>query len=402
MPIRTTFAGSTGEALAAVIERPPGRPKAWALFAHCFTCSKDLHAARRISQSLAARGYGVLRFDFTGLGESEGDFADTHFSSNVADLVAAVDHLRNEHEAPRLLIGHSLGGAAVLAAAAHAPEAACVVTIGAPFDPAHVRKLIDKAAPDLSERGEAEVVLAGRRFRIKQQFVDDLEAQNQPEKIAALKKALLVLHAPGDTIVGVDNARQIFVAAKHPKSFVSLDNADHLLSRRKDADYVGELVATWAARYLPDSNEAPLPHGAVTVEGGPSGFANSVHAGQHTLLADEPKTIPGGTDTGPSPYELLLAGLGACTSMTLRMYADRKKWPLDGVHVHLSHQKIHAKDCEDCETTEGRIDEIKRTVTIKGDLDEAQRTRLLEIADRCPVHRTLEGEIKIRTSAGTS
>jgi uncharacterized OsmC-like protein/alpha-beta hydrolase superfamily lysophospholipase len=401
MPDRTGFLGATGETLAAVIDRPPGRPKAWALFAHCFTCSKDLHAARRISQSLAARGYGVLRFDFTGLGESEGDFADTHFSSNVADLVAAVGHLRENHEAPRLLIGHSLGGAAVLAAAADVPEAACVVTIGAPFDPAHVRKLIDAAAPDLSETGEAEVVLAGRRFRIKQQFVDDLEAQNQPEKIAALKKALLVLHAPGDRIVGVDNARQIFVAAKHPKSFVSLDDADHLLSRRADADYVGELVATWAARYLPESDDASLPQGEVTVEGGSRGFANRVRAGQHALLADEPKTIPGGTDTGPSPYGLLLAGLGACTSMTLRMYADRKKWPLAGVRVHLSHQKIHAKDCDDCETAEGRVDEIKRTVTLEGDLDETQRKRLLEIADRCPVHRTLEGEIKIRTTAGT-
>lgn len=400
MQLETTFTGAHGAALAARIERPPGAPRAWALFAHCFTCTKDLQAARQISASLAARGYGVLRFDFTGQGESEGEFADTNFSSNVEDLLAAVAFLRAEHEAPRLLIGHSLGGAAVLAAASEVPEAVAVATIGAPFEPAHVRKLLCERAPELAHEDEAEVVLAGRRFRIKRQLIDDLVAQNQPERIAKLGKALLICHAPFDQVVGVDNARQIFAAAKHPKSFVSLDDADHLLTRPADAEYVSEVVAAWAARYLPPVNEEALPHGEVTVEGGSAGYAQRVRLGAHTFWADEPSTYPGGTDTGPSPYELLLAGLGACTSMTLRMYADRKGWPLEGVHVWLDHQKIHAKDCEDCDGASGRLDEIQRVVTVKGPLDAEQRARLLEIADRCPVHRTLLGEIKIRTRAG--
>lgn len=396
---RITFSGSQGAALAARIERPAASPRGWALFAHCFTCSKDLHAARQISASLAEAGFGVVRFDFTGLGESEGDFADTNFSSNVEDLLAAVASMRARGEAPQILVGHSLGGAAVLAAAGQVPEVAGVATIGAPFDPAHVRKLIDAAAPDLSEAGEAHVVLAGRRFRVKRQLLDDLEAQNQPARIAALRKALLVLHAPLDNVVGIDNARQIFVAAKHPKSFVALDGADHLLTRPADARYAGQVIAAWAARYLPEETTEAVPHGPVRVTIGETGFACRVEAGRHSLLADEPRSVPGGTDTGPSPYDYLLAGLGACTAMTLRMYAERKQWPLTGVSVALEHRRVHASDCADCESTTGRVDEIERVITLDGPLDDEQRRRILEIADRCPVHRTLENEIKIRTRA---
>ncbi|MBL4846785.1 MAG: bifunctional alpha/beta hydrolase/OsmC family protein [Planctomycetes bacterium] len=391
-----TFPASSGALLAGRLSLPPGTPRAWALFAHCFTCGKDIAAARRISEALAARGFGVLRFDFTGLGQSEGEFAETTFSSDVADLAAAAAFLRAEHAAPTILIGHSLGGSAVLAAAANLPEIVAVVTIGAPFEPAHVAHLIEKGAPDLREKGEGTIQLGGRPFRIKAKFLEDLEAQNQPERIAALGRALLVLHAPGDEIVGIDEARKIYQAAKHPKSFVSLDDADHLLSRPRDANYAADLIAAWAARYLPES-ETDEPEGTVRVEGGPSGFAQAVQAGPHSLRADEPRRV-GGTDTGPAPYDLLLAGLGACTSMTLRMYADRKGWPLDGVQVRLKHDKIHAKDCEECETKTGRVDRIQREVTILGpDLDAAQRKRLLEIADRCPVHRTLESEIRIET-----
>jgi uncharacterized OsmC-like protein/alpha-beta hydrolase superfamily lysophospholipase len=392
--MRVTFPNSRGDTLAAVVERPLGDALGWALLAHCFTCGKDLRAARRIGASLVAEGFGVLRFDFTGLGESEGEFADTNFSSNVADLAAAVDYLRAEHEAPVLLIGHSLGGAAVIAAAPQVPEVQAVVTLGAPADPAHVRELIDATAPDLSERGEAEVVLAGRRFRIKEQFLADLEQQDQEQSIANLGCALLVLHAPQDSIVGIDNARRIYQAAKHPKSFVSLDGADHLLSRARDADYVGRLVAAWAARYLP---EPPTGVGEeILASTGRRGFATDVAAGPHRLRADEPASV-GGTETGPTPYGYLLAALGSCTSMTLRMYADHKKWPLERATVRLRHTKLHASDCADCESAEGRVDQIERELTLEGPLDEAQRQRLLEIADRCPVHRTLHGEIKVRT-----
>jgi putative redox protein len=402
MPSTTavSFPGAQGQALAGRLVRPANEPRAWALFAHCFTCGKDLRGARRISESLAERGVAVLRFDFTGLGESEGDFADGTFSGDVADLVAAADWLRREHAAPRLLVGHSLGGAAALAAAPQIPETKALATIGAPADPAHVKHLLKDAEADLAAKGEAEVVLAGRRFTLRQGFVDDLTRQRLPEGLADLRRALLVLHAPLDQVVGVDNARRLFQAAKHPKSFVSLDGADHLLSRPADAHYAGDLIAAWASRYVEDAPTAPapVPHGAVEVHGTRARYRTDVRVGPHLLLADEPRKM-GGTDLGPGPYDYLLAGLGACTSMTLRMYADRKGWPLDEVRVRLSHRKVHAKDCEDCESTTGRIEEITRELQLEGDLDAEQRERLVEIADRCPVHRTLEGEIKVRTTA---
>lgn len=396
------FPGSQGGLLAARLELPAGRPAAFALFAHCFTCSKDVFAASRISRDLAERGIAVLRFDFTGLGSSEGDFANTNFSSNVEDIRAAADYLRRDHQAPALLVGHSLGGAAVLAAAAHVPEATAVATINAPCDPAHVQHLFSAATPEIEARGEAQVVLAGRPFLIRRQFLEDIAEQRMREAIAGLGKALLVFHGPRDATVSVENARRIFEAAQHPKSFVSLDEADHLLTRPADAVYVASVLSAWAARYIgaeapaPAATE-PLPPGVVEVaEDGTGRFAQAVAVGSHRLHADEPASF-GGDDTGPSPYEWLVAGLGACTSMTLRLYADRKQWPLERVRVRLKHDKIHAQDCRECETKTGQLDSIEREIELVGPLDETQRQRLLEIANRCPVHRTLHSEVLVRT-----
>jgi putative redox protein len=394
------FAGSQGADLAARLDRPVGRPRAYALFAHCFTCSKDVFAASRISRQLAELGIAVLRFDFTGLGHSDGEFANTNFSSNVGDLVAAADWLRAHHAAPALLIGHSLGGAAVLAAAGDIPESTAVVTIGAPSEPKHLKSLLRADVETIEREGTAEVELAGRTFTITKQFLDDASGQKLRDRIGRMKKALLVIHSVFDEIVGIDHAAEIFTAAKHPKSYLSLDRADHLLTDRADATYVAEVVSAWAGRYLPEAEaEGPLgePGEVVVQESGQGVFTQRVQAGRHALRADEPKSV-GGDDFGPNPYEFLLAGLGACTTMTLRMYARHKKLPLDRVTVRLRHKKIHAKDCEDCETGKGKLDEIEREVLIEGDeLTDAQRTRLLEIADRCPVHRTLHSEIKVRT-----
>ncbi len=396
---KITFTGAGGERLAARLDLPLGKPRAYALFAHCFTCSKDIFAAARVSRGLAERGIAVLRFDFTGLGASEGEFANTDFSSNVDDLVAAADFLRQKFQAPALLVGHSLGGAAVLAAAHRVPEVTAVATIAAPADPVDVARHFAPVRHEIEVRGEAEVILGGRTFRIRKQFLDDIAAQPLAEHIASLRRALLIFHAPRDEVVGIENATRIFQAAKHPKSFISLDDADHLLTRREDAEYVAEVLAAWASRYLPSEPvaETEIAPGEVLVaEAGEGRFAQLIQAGRHRLRADEPKSV-GGDDSGPGPYELLLAGLGACTSMTLRIYAEHKGLPLEHVTVRLRHAKIHARDCEDCETREGRLDLIEREVAITGDLDAAQRQRLLEIADRCPVHRTLTGEVKIRT-----
>lgn len=397
---RIDFPNARGEVLAALLNLPDGEPASFALFAHCFTCGKDNLAAKRIAERLTDAGIAVLRFDFTGLGGSEGDFANTHFSSNVADLIAAADHLRKTHRAPAILIGHSLGGAAVLAAAAGVPDARAVVTINAPCDPGHVTGLLKDHVDAIKAQGEVEVSLAGRPFRIRREFLDDVAEQRLDAVIGNLRKALLVFHAPGDTTVGIENAGHIFTAAKHPKSFVSLDDADHLLSKRGDAHYVATVIAAWAERYLDKPAAAPnatADHGAVTVRETRAGkFQQEIMLGRHRLIADEPVNV-GGLDSGPGPYDLLLAGLGACTSMTLRLYAEHKKLPLERVTVRLTHNKIHAADCEDCETKEGRIDRIERSIAIEGALDADQRQRLLEIADKCPVHRTLESEISIRT-----
>ena len=399
---RFDFPNAQGHQLTGLLESPGGEPAAYALFAHCFTCSKDSRAAKRISDALAERGIAVLRFDFTGLGDSEGDFANTDFSSNVADLVAAADHLRRVRHAPTLLIGHSLGGAAVLAAAGRVPEAAAVVTIAAPSDPGHVTNLFGDQLAQIRASGEGEVVLGGRQFRIRREFLDDVAEQNLLADVAALRKALLVMHSPTDQVVSIDSASRIFLAARHPKSFVSLDDADHLLGRRRDAVYAAEVIAAWAGRYISAAAEQPAaaadePRTVEVAETGVGTFQQSVTLGPHRLLADEP-VAAGGLDTGPSPYDLLLAALGACTSMTLRLYADRKGIALHRVAVSLAHSKIHATDCESCETQTGMVDRIDRVITLEGDLDDAARDRLLEIADRCPVHRTLTSEIEIRTS----
>lgn len=400
---KITFTGSLGDDLAARLDLPAGRPRAFALFAHCFTCSKDLFAAARIAGELAQHGFAVLRFDFTGLGASGGDFANTNFSSNVGDLLSAAAYLKDNHDAPQLLIGHSLGGAAVLAAAGELPEVRAVATIGAPADAAHVIHNFGAKAEEIESRGVAEVQLAGRNFTIKKQFVDDLRQQSVVERVRAIKKALLIFHGPRDQIVGIDNAAMIFQVARHPKSFISLDDADHLLSRREDAVYVASSLAAWAERYIDGEEKSfvlplPGPKGAVSIaETGAGKFQQEVVSGHHRLFADEPADV-GGLDSGPSPYDFLNAALGACTSMTLRLYADHKGLPLESVKVYVSHDKIHAEDCVDCaEGRTGRVDVFEREIEIEGPLDAAARARLIEIADKCPVHKSLETRSKIRT-----
>ncbi len=394
------FPGAQGHELAARLDSPVTTPAAYALFAHCFTCSKDLKAAGWISRALVEREIAVLRFDFTGIGESEGDFAGTDFHSNLDDLVAAADFLRREREAPRLLVGHSLGGCAVLAASERIPEALAVSTIGAPSDTEHLRQTLFHLAPELEARGEAEVRLGGRVFRISRQFVADLEEDHLQGVLERLRKALLIFHSPVDNIVGIDHARRLFDMAKHPKSFVSLDTADHLLTNEQDARYIGEVLATWSGRYLEGVQREVKTdmeigrQGEVLVIGGATGLAQEIVAHRHLLTADEPKEV-GGTDTGPTPYDLLLAALGACTSMTLRIYANHKKLPLEGVRVRLRHGKIYAEDCARCETKDGKLDHIEREIEVLGELTDEQRLRLLEIADKCPVHRTLTSEIEI-------
>jgi putative redox protein len=394
-----SFPGAFGTTLAARLDLPAGPPLAYALFAHCFTCSKESKAAATISQALAERGIAVLRFDFTGLGGSEGDFANTNFSSNIDDLVAAADFLRREYQAPKLLVGHSLGGTAVLAAAPRIAEALAVATLGSPFEPEHVLGLIHESVGKIEREGEAQVDLAGRSFRVKKQFIDDIRARKIGGAVAQLGKALLVMHSPRDAIVDIDNASKIFLAARHPKSFVSLDPADHLLLRREDAVYAAQLLAAWALRYLP-APEAPAtaqPGKVLVRETREGKFTNDIFVGKHMLRADEPVAV-GGMDTGPGPYDLLNAALGACTSMTLRAYADLKGIPLERVSVELKHDKIHAADCAECETKEGKIDRVDRSITLEGKLDDQQRAKLLEIADKCPVHRTLHSEVLIKTA----
>ncbi|MCK1544041.1 OsmC family protein [Bradyrhizobium sp. 147] len=401
---RFQFRGEGGHQLSAALELPDGEPAAFALFAHCFTCGKDTLAAKRIAVALAAKGIAVLRFDFTGLGSSEGDFANSTFSSNVADLVRAADHLRATRRAPSVLIGHSLGGAAILAAAGQIPEATAVVTIAAPSDPAHVTGLFKDHIDNIRAQGEVDVSLAGRTFRIKREFLDDIVEHELMKDVTRLHKALLVMHSPVDDTVGIDNATKIFVAAKHPKSFVSLDHADHLLAKPGDALYAADVIAAWASRYVDTAKSAKAmdlpetPRQVVVQETRKSKFHQIVSVGPHRLVADEP-VAAGGEDAGPGPYDFLLAGLGACTSMTMRLYAERKSLPLDRVTVTLKHSKIYAKDCAECETREGMLDQIERGIAMEGALDAEQRKRLMEIADKCPVHRTLTSEIRIVTKA---
>lgn len=402
MPVeRFDFRNAQGHTLAALLDRPDGPVRAVAMFAHCFTCGKDNKAARRIAEGLKLHGIAVLRFDFTGLGMSEGEFADTTFSSNIDDLVAAADHLREKVGPPAILIGHSLGGAAMLAAAHRIADSRAVVTINAPADPAHVIGLLKDQVATIQLSGEVEVTLGGRQFKVRRAFLDDIAEQKLTARIGALHKALLVFHSPTDDTVGIDNASHIFLAARHPKSFISLAGADHLVSRPSDGAYVANVIAAWAERYLDMAADAQPgddtePGSVVVRETRRGKFQQEVIVGSHRFLADEPVDI-GGMDSGPGPYDLLLSALGACTSMTLRLYADRKQLSLKQTTVRLHHSKIHAADCAECETKEGMLDHIERAILLEGDLDAAQRARLLEIADKCPVHRTLESEIDIHT-----
>ncbi len=396
---RITFPGHAGSQLAARLDLPDGPVLATALFAHCFTCSKDIPAARRIAARLAAMGIAVMRFDFTGLGHSEGEFANTTFTSNVQDLVAAAQYLNTRSLAPELLIGHSLGGAAVLRARANIPTIKGVVTLGAPFDPGHVSHHFDDALPEIQSKGAAEVCLGGRPFRIGKAFVDDISDVALGPAIADLKAALLVLHAPRDETVNIDNASQIFLAAKHPKSFVTLDDADHLITRQQDAEYAADVIAAWATRYIQLKPPAPpigTPEGIVRVtEADPGGFLQDIQSGpDHHAVADEPVSY-GGTNRGMSPYGFVSSGLGACTSMTIRMYARRKGWPLVGVSVDVSHNKVHAQDADSA--ARGKIDQFTRKIRLEGRLTEEQKQKLLEIADKCPVHRTLEASSQVET-----
>lgn len=387
---RFDFENTRGHRLSGRLERPAGPPRGVALLAHCFTCGKDSTAATRLARALAADGLAVLRFDMTGIGGSEGDFAETSFSSNLDDVEAAAAALATRVAPVALLIGHSFGGAAVLAAAARLPEARAVVTIGAPFDIARITRHFEADLPTIATTGRAQVVLGGRSLAIGQGFIADLSRHRQAERIASLGRPLAVLHAPGDKVVESGEAERIFASAQHPKTLIALDGADHFLSGAGDAARAARLILAWAEPYLPPHGvEAPVP-GVTVRETGAGPFRNEVRSGTHRLLADEPEQIGGG-GTGPGPYDLLLASLGACTSMTLRMYADRKGWPLQGVEVELDHAKVAAADGA------GRADDIGIGVRLHGPLSEEQRARLLEISEHCPVHRTLEGEVRMRT-----
>jgi len=403
---RVDFTNAEGETLSGVIETPDGGARAWAVFAHCFTCSKKSLAASRVARGLAEQGIGVLRFDFTGLGESSGDFATSGFSSNVADLIAATEWMAKSGRSVSLMIGHSLGGAATVVAAGRVESVSAVVTIGAPADAGHVVEQFKESVPEIEAKGAAQVNLAGRPFTLSRSFLDDIRAARVQTAAEALRKPILILHAPGDAVVGIDNATDLFLAAKHPKSFVSLDRADHLLTGKGDAAFVVDVISGWASRYIgerqaPETETLEQTNKTVvreTLANGP--YQNEVLIGGRRFLADEPKSV-GGADTGPDPYAWVTAGLGACTSMTLRMYANRKGWPLTRVTVGLDHAKKHADDCTDCGPKD-RIDVFTRSIHIEGDLDDAQRQRLLEIADRCPVHRTLEQSSKVETHLATN
>ena len=396
-----TFTGAQGQTLDGRLEKPLyGAPRAAALFAHCFTCGKQSRAATRIAAELAKAGIAVLRFDFTGLGNSEGDFANAGFVSNMDDLKAAADAMREAGLPPSLLIGHSLGGAAVIGAASAIPECKAIATLGAPFDTSHVFKHFGDAVEAVEAEGEAEVSIAGRSFRVAKEFLDQGRNQPQGERLAKLGRALLIMHSPTDDLVSIDNASDIFLAAKHPKSFVALDGADHLLTNDGAAEYAAGIIAAWAKNHLPEpvSMRPEIADGTVNVVTAGGKFAQWVHTPNHSFIADEPVSY-GGSDDGPTPYDLLLASLGTCTSMTIKMYADRKKIPLDSVSVDLEHSRDHQKDCVDCDEGGGQIQALDRSITLTGDLTQEQRAKLIEIADKCPVHRTLEGKLHIHTTA---
>lgn len=392
------FQNSSGEKLAARVELPLNQhPKSWALFAHCFTCNKNLTAVRNISRALTQHGFGVVRFDFTGLGESEGDFSDTNFSSNIQDLITAAEAMADEFGAPELLVGHSLGGAAVFFAGKAIESVQAIATIGAPSSPDHVKHLFESWVDEIVEEEHAEVKIEGRPFTVKKQFLEDIESKNMATCLNTLRKPLLLLHSPQDDTVGIANAGEIYSHAMHPKSFISLDGADHLLSKKEDSQYAGNVIAGWAQRYIdPTQDDKPLGRAQAVAQIGIDKFTTDIQMGKHAIRADEPIEM-GGNDFGPSPYDLLLASLGACTSMTMKMYAERKGWAIDEITVHLDHDKDYVKDCEECEQPSSKIDIITRKIEIKADLDDSQLARLRDIADKCPVHRTLHSDVSVNT-----
>jgi len=397
---KVSFKNRSGETLVGRLSLPANQhPHNFVLFAHCFTCNKNFRAIRNISRALTTDGFGVLRFDFTGLGESEGEFSDSNFSGNVEDLLEAAEYLKQHFTSPTLIIGHSLGGAAAIIAAQKISSIRAIATIGAPSNPLHVKHIFKDDIETINDKGTSEVNIGGRSFTIKKQFLDDLKSQSFQETLKNIGKSILILHSPQDKIVEIKNSEEIYIAAHHPKSFISLDGADHLLSNPQDATYTGEIIGKWSKRYLemPEAIALETKQEVVASLDNADGFTTQMKLGSHYITADEPVSF-GGNNFGPSPYELVSAGLSACTVMTIQMYAKRKKWPLENVEVHTSYKKLHAEDCRNCESSEAKIDTFQRAIKLTGNLEEKQISRIMEIADKCPVHRTLKSEIKISTN----
>lgn len=396
MQTHLKFQNRKGLTLSGTLHTPDSAEViAYALFAHCFTCTKSINAAVTISNTLAQQGIATLRFDFTGLGGSKGSFKDSNFSTNINDLVDAAEFLKNEYQAPQLLVGHSLGGTAILAAAKHIESAKAVVSIGSPSNPEHILHLLEDHLNELEQEGSADVKLAGRPFTFKQDFVENVRGHDIDYR--RLRKALMIMHSPTDDTVSIDEAGKIFSNALHPKSFVTLDKVDHLLSSKGDSQYAAQVLASWAMRYIePMKFERTIEHGVQLSAQTKQGFLCKVCASGHQLIADEPISM-GGTNLGPTPYDYLGIALGSCTAMTLNMYARHKKIALDNVSVGIEHSRIHADDCVDCEKQSGQVDVLRRVITLEGELTPEQEKRMLQIADRCPVHKTLENEIKVET-----
>lgn len=397
---KVSFSNKNNQKLAGRLELPLNqKPHNFAIFSHCFTCTKNLMAVKNVSRALTEKGFGVLRFDFTGLGESEGDFENTNFSGNVEDLVDAAFFLEKNYMAPSLLIGHSLGGTAAIFAASKIKSIKALAIINSPSNPSHVMHLLKDSASEINKNGKAKVNLGGMDFTIKKQFLDDLENKSLINIISDFRKALLIFHSPQDKVVSITNAEEIYKAAHHPKSFVSLNGVDHLLSKKEDSDYVGNVIAGWASRYvaIPPFEEIRSKSKVAASLDMDEGFTTQLKLGDHSLIADEPTSF-GGNNFGPTPYEFLSAGLAACTVMTIQMYAKRKKWEVENVTCHINYSREHAVDCEHCEEDSAKIDTFTREIKLEGNLSEEQKKRLLQIADKCPVHKTLHSKTQVITT----
>jgi uncharacterized OsmC-like protein/pimeloyl-ACP methyl ester carboxylesterase len=390
-----------GLTLNAHLELPANqKPNYYAIFAHCFTCSSSLSAVRNVSRALTQDGFAVVRFDFTGLGRSEGEFADSHFSANVEDLLDVHGYMAEHYDAPSLLVGHSLGGAAVLVAASKIEAIKAVATVGAPATVGHVKHLFSHQVEDIKDEGNIEVNIGGRPFVINEDFIAEFNKTDLPAIVKNLRKPLLIMHSPFDKIVGIENAEQLYHKAHHPKSFVTLDGADHLLTEEKDSQYVGDVIGTWAKRYFPK-----VENGMLNTEGEQlvghlnsieDNFTTSIQTKNHSFIADEPLSI-GGSDFGPSPYEYLNAALASCTVMTLKLYAERKQWDLKEVFVYVSHSRKHSDDLQVDVEKPKYLDHISKKLKFVGNLDAKQKERLKEIASRCPVHKTMTSKVIFET-----